>query len=260
MANITLTLIGGPTMLIEIGGLRLLTDPTFDPAGGEYNLGPVTLNKTTGPALTADSLGRLDAVLLSHEQHSDNLDLSGRALLDTVEQVFTTNQSAANLGPNAIGLNPWETHQLTAPDGRTLIITATPGRHGPVGIEPVAGDVTGFVLAWADEPRPALYISGDTVWYEGVAEVARRFEVGVALLNLGAARLEPVGPIDLTMNAEGAIETMRAFGSATLVPAHYEGWAHFSESQTAASRVLTEAGLTDRIHWLERGLPAVLTY
>ncbi len=256
----TLTLIGGPTLLIETGGLRLLTDPAFDPAGGAYQLGPVTLHKTTGPAQTAESLGRIDAVLLSHEQHSDNLDLSGRALLDTVPQVFTTPQSAANLGPNTMSLNSWETHQLTTPDGRTLTITATPGRHGPVGVEQIAGEVTGFVLAWADEPRPALYVSGDTVWYEGVAEVARRFEVAVAVLNLGAARLEPVGPVNLTMNAEGAIETMRAFGSATLVPAHYEGWAHFSESQTAANVVLTEAGLTNRIHWLERGIPTVLTY
>jgi len=30
---ITLTLIGGPTVLIEYGGYRLLTDPTFDPPG-----------------------------------------------------------------------------------------------------------------------------------------------------------------------------------------------------------------------------------
>ena len=49
-----ITLIGGPTTLIEVNGFRLLTDPTFD-APGEYKLPHVTLKKLTGPARTADS-------------------------------------------------------------------------------------------------------------------------------------------------------------------------------------------------------------
>ena len=48
-----LTLIGGPTALLELGGLRLLTDPTFDPAGGEYRTPAYTLRKTEGPAIAA---------------------------------------------------------------------------------------------------------------------------------------------------------------------------------------------------------------
>jgi L-ascorbate metabolism protein UlaG (beta-lactamase superfamily) len=76
----TLTLIGGPTLLIEIGGFRLLTDPTFD-APGDYQSGPVTLRKTQGPALSAAEIGRIDAVLLTHDQHADNLDPAGRLLL-----------------------------------------------------------------------------------------------------------------------------------------------------------------------------------
>jgi L-ascorbate metabolism protein UlaG (beta-lactamase superfamily) len=54
---------GGPTALLELGGLRLLTDPTFDPPGGEYTTGPVTLRKLAAPALSADALGRLDPAL-----------------------------------------------------------------------------------------------------------------------------------------------------------------------------------------------------
>lgn len=78
--SISITLIGGPTALIEIDGFRLLTDPTFD-APGPYQLPHVTLEKTVGPALKADAIGPVDAVLLSHDQHSDNLDNSGRAPL-----------------------------------------------------------------------------------------------------------------------------------------------------------------------------------
>ena len=93
------------------------------------------------------------------------------------------------------------------------------------------------MLTWENETRSALYVSGDTVWYEGVAEVADRFDVGVAVLNLGAARIDIIGPIDLTMNATGAVETANTFSKAAIVPAHYEGWAHFSETQADVSRL-----------------------
>jgi L-ascorbate metabolism protein UlaG (beta-lactamase superfamily) len=75
-ARLRITCIGGPTALIEIGGLRLLTDPTFDPAGGEYQTPSYSLFKLQQPALDKDAIGQIDAVLLSHDHH-DNLDNSG---------------------------------------------------------------------------------------------------------------------------------------------------------------------------------------
>jgi L-ascorbate metabolism protein UlaG (beta-lactamase superfamily) len=77
--ELRITYVGGPTALLELGGLRLLTDPTFDPPGGEYTTGPVTLRKLAAPALSPDALGRLDAILLSYNHHFDNLDHAGRA-------------------------------------------------------------------------------------------------------------------------------------------------------------------------------------
>ena len=76
-----LTHIGGPTVLIELCGLRILTDPTFDPPGGEYRTASYTLHKLRGPAVDVGDIGPIDAVLLSHDHHFDNLDASGRRLL-----------------------------------------------------------------------------------------------------------------------------------------------------------------------------------
>jgi hypothetical protein len=45
----TLTSVGGPTALIDVGGVRLLTDPTFDEAGTAYPAPEYTLHKTAGP-------------------------------------------------------------------------------------------------------------------------------------------------------------------------------------------------------------------
>ena len=162
----TLTYVGGPTALLEVGGVRLLTDPTFDPAGAEYRAGSYVLRKTQGPALALDALGRIDAVLLSHDHHFDNLDHAGRRLLSSAARVLTTAEGAARVGSES-GLVAWQSTSLETRGGAPLRITATPARHGPEHAD--RGPVIGFVLGRQGE---AIYLSGDTVWYEGVAEVA----------------------------------------------------------------------------------------
>jgi L-ascorbate metabolism protein UlaG (beta-lactamase superfamily) len=251
-----ITLIGGPTAVLEINGLRLLTDPTFDPAGSEYPRGPVVLRKTAGPACGHEDLQPIDAVLLSHDQHADNLDDSGKAFLSRVRQVFTTQVGAQRLDGNAVGLAPWETAEFASADGSAALqITATPARHGPPGIEPVTGDVVGFVVAPAGRPDEAVYVTGDTVWYEGVAEVARRFAVRSVVLFAGAARLKGRGAFDLTMNCDDAIATARAFPHAHIFPVHHQGWEHFTESQQDLADAFSRAGLSCRLHRLEMGIP-----
>ena len=252
MSAAKITLIGGPTALIEIGGFRLLTDPTFD-APGEYKLPHVTLKKTSHPALTAEQIGRVDAVLLSHDQHADNFDHAGRAYAMQAPRLLTTIVGAKRLGGVAEGLAPGESTKLTNPAG-TLTITATPARHGPAGIEPLAGDVIGFVLSLAGA-RP-IYITGDTVWYEGVGEVARRFQAGLVLLFAGAAKTR--GAFHLTMDANDALDTAHAFPDATIVPLHYEGWAHFSQSGDDLVQSFKALGIGARLRLLEPGVPTAI--
>ncbi|SRR6266702_7894126 len=251
-----MTYIGGPTLLIEYGGLRLLTDPTFDTAGKEYTTGPVTLSKTAGPALDLTSLGNIDVVLLSHDHHADNLDHAGRNLLPTAGKVLTTMAGAKRLGGNSQGLQPWEHVDVPAPNGRTLRVTGTPARHGPEDGD--RGPVTGFVLYFVDSPERPIYISGDTVWYEGVEEIIRRFPgIALAVLFLGAARI-PIVPSHLTLTASEAIRFARALPAAAIVPVHFAGWKHFSESPETVTEAFVAAGLGDRLHWLPAGEKAPL--
>ncbi|HVV93589.1 MAG TPA: MBL fold metallo-hydrolase [Hyphomicrobiales bacterium] len=248
MASLTITLIGGPTALIELGGLRFLTDPTFEPPG-EYASGAITLTKLAGPALAAADLGTIDAVLLSHDQHADNLDPAGRALLGKAGRVFTTRAGAERLGGGADGLAPWESRALAAAGGRILTVTATPARHGPAGIEPIAGEVVGFVLS-LEGARP-VYLTGDTVWYDGVAEVARRFAAGVVMPFAGAAQTR--GPFRLTMDTNDAIETAHHFPGATIVPLHHDGWAHFSQNSADFEKAFQTLGLGGRLRLPQPG-------
>jgi L-ascorbate metabolism protein UlaG (beta-lactamase superfamily) len=254
MSALVITLIGGPTALIEANGFRLLTDPTFD-APGEYKLPHVTLKKLIGPAQTADQIGQVDAVLLSHDQHADNFDRSGKAYAMAAPHLFTTLAGAQRLGTPAEGLTPWQSTKITKQDGATLGITATPARHGPAGIEPLSGDVIGFVVSFPDGTSP-LYVTGDTVWYDGVAEVAHRFHPSVVLLFAGSARTR--GAFNLTMNTNDAIETAHAFPDATIVPIHCDGWAHFTQSAEDLEHSFNALGIASRLRLLQPGVPTTI--
>ena len=194
-------------------------------------------------------------MLLSHDQHFDNLDHAGRAVLARANVVYTTRAGAARLGGGATGLAPWQTATLTGRGGRRLYITATPARHGPVGIEPISGDVVGFALGVA-EPGDAVYVSGDTVWYEGVAEAARRFKPRLVILFAGGAR--PRGPFHVTMDNNDAIEAAHAFAPARIVAVHNDSWAHISESQADLAQAFTYLGMAARLQTLTPGHPVRL--
>jgi L-ascorbate metabolism protein UlaG (beta-lactamase superfamily) len=252
----TLTHIGGPTLLIEVGGWRLLTDPTFDPAGGDYDFGVGTgSTKLADPALPIADLGLIDAVLLSHDQHEDNLDPAGRALLPEAGAVITTVAGAKRLGGKARGLAPWAVTELTGAGRPRIEITATPCRHGPPLSRPLVGAVTGFALRWPGQECGALWISGDTVLYGGVREVAKRVRVSTAVIHLGGVRFPISGPLRYTMNGREAVELCGLLRPRTTIPIHYEGWKHFHEGREQAEAAFADAPEEVRatLRWLPIG-------
>ena len=254
MNGVRLTHIGGPTVLIEVGGWRLLTDPTFDPAGGRYSFGWGTgSRKLAGPAIAAADLEPIDAVLLSHDHHDDNLDEAGRAMLPSAGTVLTTVPGAKRLGGNAQGLAAWGTTRLEAPGKEAIEVTATPCRHGPPLSHPIVGEVVGFALRWQGQEHGVLWISGDTVFYDGVREVGDRLEVDTALVHLGGVRFPVSGPLHYTMTAAQAVELCGLIEPRTVVPIHYEGWKHFRQGREAIEAEF--AGAPEQFRRSVRWLP-----
>ena len=259
--DVRFTHIGGPTALIEVGGWRLLTDPTFDPPGRRYTFGwGSSSRKLTGPAVAAADLGPVDAVLLSHDHHGDNLDDAGRALLPSAGAVLTTVPGARRLGGNARGLQPWATTRLEAPGRPAIEVTATPCRHGPPASRPIVGDVVGFALRWDGQAHGEVWISGDTVLHDGVRQVADRLDVGTALLHLGGVRFPVTGPVRYTMTARDAVELCGMLRPATAIPVHYEGWSHFRQGRAAIEATFAEAPADVRgaIRWLDPGVDTAI--
>ncbi|WP_200807912.1 MBL fold metallo-hydrolase [Demequina sp. NBRC 110056] len=245
MSRVSVTLVGGPTVLIEYAGLRLLTDPTFDPPGPVGNL-----TKLDGPALSREDVGPVDVVLLSHDEHEDNLDVSGRAMLDDVRHVLTTPTGGERL-EHAQGMRRWD--QAIIPGGDAPVtITAVPARHGPSVIKQITGQVTGFVLE--AEGWPTVYISGDNSSVKKVTRVAERFpDVAVAIVFAGGAKVERLGEMLLTVDAERTARIGALWPQATLVPVHIDDWAHFSQPRQDLLAWFDQAGAADRLTMIERG-------
>jgi L-ascorbate metabolism protein UlaG (beta-lactamase superfamily) len=239
-------------VLLEIDGVRLLTDPVLDGVGSAFDYGPVHLEKTSAATITAEKLGLLDAVLLSHHQHGDNLDHGGRALLTRVPRVLTTVAAAAHLDPNAEGLASWQSVTVHGRSGGTVTVTGVPAQHAPDGLAEAAGPVTGFLVTTTTGTK--VYISGDTILFSGTEEIARRFApIDLAVLHLGRAQLEPFGPVNVSMTAEEAVTYARALGARKVLPVHFEGWAHFTEQREAATQTLAASAIAPRILTLRAG-------
>jgi L-ascorbate metabolism protein UlaG (beta-lactamase superfamily) len=253
---VDVTLVGGPTVVIDVAGLRLLTDPTFD-APGEHPVGQRVLTKTAPPALSPDEVGAVAAVLLSHDQHPDNLDAAGRDFLGRVPLVLTTPGGATRVA-GARGLRPFESVVLDRPDGGTLTVTAVPALHGPAGCEPLTGEVAGFVLA--GEGVPTTYVSGDNASLDLVSVVAARFDpVELAVLFAGAARTPLLGEVHLTLTSAMAAEAARLLGSRRVAVVHTDGWSHFTEPGATVAPAFAAAGLADRLVATPPGLTVRLS-
>lgn len=238
--------VGGPTAILEMGGLRFLIDPTFDPPG-DYPVGTRTLTKTGPPAFEAEEVGPVNVALLSHDQHPDNLDRLGREVLLRAPLVLSTVSARDRIGGPVRALPNWEHIDLPRPDGSSVRIIGVPAQHGPDGSEHLVGEVTGFVLSGDD--LPTVYVSGDNASLDVARIIVQRVgPVDVALLFAGGAQTALAGGAYLTLTSEAAAKAALILGAQHIVPLHFEHWAHYTQRGDTLQDAFERAGLADRLH------------
>jgi L-ascorbate metabolism protein UlaG (beta-lactamase superfamily) len=231
--NISITHIDTACILLDINGYKILTDPTLDHAGKLYHHGYGAVSrKTADPAIPATALNDIDLVLLSHHQHKDNFDHSGKAFAKTVSKIISTKSAAKKLN-NAIGLNDWETHAIETDKISNLRITATPAQHHPWWLpEFFSGKVIGFMIEYDEQKNGALYISGDTVYFKGIDEIAKRYKIDVGIFHVGSAQFRYLSGFgQYTMNSKDLLKAVAVLQPNTIIPIHYTGWTHFKEPE-----------------------------
>lgn len=252
MEQIDVMLVGGPTLLIEFAGYRILTDPTFDAPQLYHHpiAGPVV--KKLGPAVTPEELGHIDLALVSHE-HIDNLDVSGRGLLTMIPLALTTHDAARGFGANVEGMENFDSKTVKLPDGRDLTVTAVPAHHGPDGVWEALGPVIGFVLE--AEGLPTIYFSGDNSQVDIVADIAEKFpDIDIAILNAGGAKFDAIADgAYITFSNEAALEATKLLGARKAVMIHEDSWAHFSQDAQSMTKLFEEAGMSKVVVALSPG-------
>jgi L-ascorbate metabolism protein UlaG (beta-lactamase superfamily) len=223
---VRITLVRSATVLLDLGGKRILVDPMLDDVGARPPI-EGTANQVANPTaplpFPAEEVVRgLDAVIVTH-RHRDHLDATGEALLPRDVPVFCQPEDEEAL--RSLGLDARPVEEAVAWDG--LSLTRTPARHGSGRIAELLAPVSGFVL---DD----LYLAGDTVWYEEVEETIERHRPRVAVVNAGGAEFLEGGLI--VMGPDDVREV--AARVPTVVAVHMEALNHcFLERAALAAAV-----------------------
>lgn len=216
------TWLGHSTVLLEIDGKLVLTDPVFGPRASPFSwLGPKRFHP---PPIEPEQLPPLDMILVSHD-HYDHLDFPTISKLATRETTWVTSLGVGahlerwGVAPERIvELGWWEEADVGG-----LQVVATPSRHF-AGRGPGSSSAT-FWSSWAIRgPRHSIWFSGDTgPWDDGFAEIGERFgEFDLSLVEIGAWH-PSWGSIHL--GPENALRVHQQVRAKTLMPVH---WGTFS--------------------------------
>jgi L-ascorbate metabolism protein UlaG (beta-lactamase superfamily) len=261
-----ITFIGNATTVIRYGGFTLLTDPNFLRRGDRAHLGyGLTSKRRADPAVTISELPELDGVILSH-LHEDHWDRITDRELDQRLPVLTTEAAATTLRSRgfsaAEALPTWDQRTLTKGD-RQVRITALPGRHAPGALQRLLPPVMGTLLEFGpprDLPELRIYISGDTLMFEGIGEIARRCpDIDLGIVHLGGTKL--LGLVTVTMNGRQGADWLETVDCARVMPVHFDDYTVFRSPLSDFEAEVDRRGLADRVQTVARGgtLPLPVT-
>ena len=169
------------------------------------------------------------------------------------EQHVEAAAGAERLGGNAIGLEPWASVEVAAPDGSSVTVTAVPAQHGPDGTDHITGPVIGFVLQ--SPGADTVYVSGDNASLDVVRHIAERIgTIDVAVLFAGAVQIaQRFDGAYLTLSSDRAAEAAKILGASLVIPVHFEGWAHFTQGADTLRAAFAGNQVTEVLRMPERG-------
>ncbi len=256
------TFIGTATTLLRCGPFTVLTDPNFLHRGQFAWLGHgLVSRRLTEPARSIDQLPDLDLILLSH-LHGDHWDRVARRGLDSGLPIITTPHASKRLQSRhgftrARGLRTWETFGRQK-SGMTLTITALPGVHAHGFAKRLLPPVMGSLVELHDASgslQLRLYITGDTLMFDGIHEIARRYgDIDAAIVHLGGTTLP--GGLVVTLDGKQGSELVATIAPRRVVPVHYGDYGVFRDPLSNFRTAIEQRGLGHLVEYVDRGATA----
>jgi len=213
------TWLGHSTVLIEIDGRRVLTDPVWGlRASPSRLLGPKRFQPVP---IALRSLPPIDVVIVSHD-HYDHLDFPTIRELIKLDVPFVTSLGVGahlefwGVPPERITeLDWWESYTLPDAD---LSVTAGPSQHfSGRGLHD--RNATLWSSMTIRSPRHAVFFSGDTGLTTEYAAIRERLgPFDLVMLEVGG--LHPSWG-DIHLGPEKALEALRLLGGGVFLPVHW---------------------------------------
>lgn len=239
-------LIRHATLVVEVGGQRLLVDPML---GARENADPIpnTPNQVRNPTVKLPydeaTLGQLiatvDGVIVTH-LHADHWDRRAAELLPKDLPLLCQPGNEERLrGDGFTDVTPIE----DTLGWHGLELTRTGGQHGTGEIGERMGKVSGFVIR--AEGEPTLYLAGDTIWCPEVEDALAAHAPAIVVVNSGAAQFLVGDPI--TMTAADVVQVCEAAPESTVIAVHMEAINHCLLTRHALAAAAEEAGVGDRL-------------
>lgn len=250
--------VGTATVLLRYAGWTILTDPNFLHKGDHVHLGyGLTSKRLTDPAMELDALPSLDFIVLSH-LHGDHFDQLVEERLDKTIPIVTTPRAASGLSRKGFRathpLQTWES--LTVQKGEERVrVTALPARHGPPVLAGLLPQTMGSLIEFLTPGGATafrLYISGDTLVYDQIQEIPKRFpDIDLGLFHLGGTMI--LGMVMVTMDARQGVEAIRIINPSEAIPIHFDDYTVFKSPLADFKAAVAAAGLGARVRYLDRG-------
>lgn len=237
-----LQLIRHATLGLEYAGIRFLIDPMFSDKGANP---PIvnTANDRRNPLVALPDTARdwhtPDVLLVTH-LHPDHWDAAAAAALPKHTPVLC--QPGDEPAFQSAGFRT-VSPVAAVYSYRHVTITRTSGRHGTGEIGIKMGPVSGFVLQ--AEGYPTLYIAGDTIWCDEVAEALDAHRPEVTVVNAGGARFTSGDPI--TMDAEDVARVCRFAPYTRVVAVHMDSINHCLVTRADLRAHLEKEDLLSRV-------------